>query len=328
MTDVAVVILNYNGKKYLKAFLPNLISCTPDARIIIADNASTDDSVSFLEANFPELTIIQLEKNYGFAGGYNHALKQVSADYYAIINSDIEVTIDWLSPLRAFLDEHADYAAVQGKIRSFHQKSHFEYAGAAGGFVDNLGYPYCRGRIFDTIEEDKGQYDSIVHIDWTSGACMLIRSEIFHEFGGFDEDFFAHMEEIDLCWRIRAKGYKLAAIPESVVYHVGGGTLNKTSPFKTYLNFKNGLSLLVKNLPARQLIYKLPLRLILDGLAAIKFAVESSPSHLIAILKAHVHFYRHARRDFKKRDHSHICSSKSVLKSYYLQGKRTYDRLF
>jgi GT2 family glycosyltransferase len=327
MTEVAVVILNYNGKKYLEAFLPTLISHTADARIIVADNASTDDSVSFMKRDFPSIELIILDKNYGFAGGYNHALEQVEADYYAIINSDIEVTPNWLAPLLSFLDSNQNYAAVQGKILSYHNRTHFEYAGAAGGFVDNMGYPYCRGRIFNTIEEDKGQYDSIIDVDWTSGACMLIRQGAFHEAGGFDEHFFAHMEEIDLCWRIRTKGGKFACIPESTVFHVGGGTLNKTSPFKTYLNFKNGLSLLVKNLPGIQLVYKLPFRLVLDGFAAIKFAFESSPSHLLAILKAYFHFYRNARRDYRKRVVPHSCSEKSVLKAYYLKGKKTFDQL-
>lgn len=327
MTDLAVVILNYNGKNFLAEFLPTLISYTPKARIIIADNASTDDSLDFLATNFSEIEVIQFTQNHGFAGGYNEALSQIEAKYFAIINSDIEVTENWLEPPYAFLEENEEYSAVQGKIRSYHHRNQFEYAGAAGGFVDNLGYPYCRGRIFDTIEEDNGQYDSIIDIDWTTGACMLIRSSVFKDLGGFDADFFAHMEEIDLCWRMRAKGWKMACVPKSVVFHVGGGTLNKTSPFKTYLNFRNGLFLLVKNVPSRQLIWKLPLRLILDGLAAIKLAFQSSPRHLLAILKAHLHFYFSFRREYKKRKSPHISSKMSVLWAYFLKGKKTFKEL-
>lgn len=326
MTEVAVVILNYNGRKYLETFLPALIAHSQEAKIIVADNASTDDSLNFLATTHPDVEVIKLEKNFGFAGGYNQALKQVDAKYYAIINSDIEVTANWLSPLVQFLNDHTDYAAVQGKILSYHQRTHFEYAGAAGGFIDNLGYPYCRGRLFNTLEEDTGQYDTQIDIDWTSGACMLIRREVFHDVGGFDGDFFAHMEEIDLCWRMRGHGWKLACIPDSTVYHVGGGTLNKTSPFKTYLNFRNGLSLLLKNLPANQLFYKLPLRLVLDGIAAIKMCVESSPKHLVAILKAHFHFYSRAQRDYRKRMKPLSSSRKSILVAYYLKGKKTFSQ--
>ena len=327
MNDVAVVILNYNGKKYLEKFLPILINYTSGSRIVVADNDSSDDSVAFLKENFSSIEILRFNENYGFAGGYNKALSQIDAKYFAIINSDIEVTANWLDPLYEYLESNEDYTAVQGKIRSYHLRTHFEYAGAAGGFVDNLGYPYCRGRIFDTVEEDLGQYDSIIDVDWTTGACMLIRSSAFNEMGGFDDHFFAHMEEIDLCWRMRSKGWKLACIPSSLVYHVGGGTLNKTSPFKTYLNFRNGLFLLIKNLPLRQLIWKLPVRLILDGLAAIKLMIQISPRHMLAILKAHLNFYLGFIREFKKRQRPFVSSKKSIVMAYYLRRKSTFNAL-
>ncbi len=327
MKDVAVVILNYNGRHFLEQFLPPLMAHSDQAQLIVADNASTDDSVAFMQQHYPHIRLIQLEVNHGFAGGYNEALKLIDTRYYAIINSDVEVSADWITHLYQFLHDHSDYSAVQPKIRAFHARDTFEYAGAAGGFVDSLGYPYCRGRLFDTLEKDTGQYDEIIDIDWASGACMLIRSEVFHSSGGFDAHFFAHMEEIDLCWRIRSAGWKLACVPDSVVYHVGGGTLHKSSPRKTFLNFKNGLSLLVKNLPARQLIWKLPVRLILDGIAAIKFALESSPTHLVAVLKAHWAFYSGFIRDFKKRDNTSSPRRISVLSAYFFKGKRTFTEL-
>jgi len=327
MESVAVVILNYNGRSYLEQFLPGIVAHSGDAKIIVADNASTDDSIVFLRDNFPNVELLVFEKNHGFAGGYNEALKVIDSTYYAIINSDVEVTPNWLSPLVHFLNIHPSYASVQPKIRAFHQKGTFEYAGAAGGFIDTLGYPYCRGRIFDTLETDTGQYDSRIDVDWTSGACMLIRSNVFHSTGGFDADFFAHMEEIDLCWRMRSAGWKLACLTDSVVYHVGGGTLHKSSPRKTFLNFKNGLSLLVKNLPAGQLIWKLPLRLILDGLAAVKFAFASSPAHLVAVLKAHFGFYAHFLRDVRKRSDTSSPRLVSILFNYFIRGKRSFSAL-
>ena len=327
MTKVAVAILNYNGRKFLEKFLPSLIENSGQAKLIVADNASNDDSVDFLKQNFTEVELIQLEKNFGFAGGYNEALKQVDAEYFAIINSDVEVTADWLDPLVNFLDSNPDYASVQPKIKSYEDKTKFEYAGASGGFVDAMGYPYCRGRIFQHIEEDTGQYDDTIDVDWTSGACMLIRSKIFLELGGFDEDFFAHMEEIDLCWRIRSSGMKLACLPESTVFHVGGGTLDSSSPFKTYLNFRNGLSLLVKNLPMGQLTWKLPFRLMLDGLAAVKMAIESSPRHLFAVLKAHFHFYWRLPRTLRKRRMVSPPGSIWLLREHFLKGRKKFEEV-
>lgn len=327
MTEAAVVILNFNGKDFLDQFLPSILSFSGNVEIVVADNASTDESVSFLKNNFPKVRLIELEENHGFAGGYNEALKLVDAEYYAIINSDVEVTEGWLDSLIQFLKSNPEYAAVQPKIKDWNNKELFEYAGACGGFVDTFGYPFCRGRIFETIEEDEGQYEDNIDVDWTSGACMLIRSEKFHQVGGFDASFFAHMEEIDLCWRLRSGEQKLACLPQCTVYHVGGGTLNKTSPFKTYLNFRNGLSLLVKNLPLGQLLWKLPIRLVLDGVAAIKFSLENSPLHLLAILKAHFHFYWRLPRTFRRRTRTTPTKNINILSYYFIKRRRRYSEL-
>ncbi len=327
MSEVAVVILNFNGKDFLEKFLPSILEHSGNAEIVVADNASSDKSLQLLEGNFPSVRLIQFSVNHGFAGGYNEALKQIEAEFFAIINSDVEVTEGWLSRLVDFLKANKAYAAVQPKIKDWNHQERFEYAGACGGFVDSLGYPYCRGRIFDTIEEDQSQYDESIDVDWTSGACMVIRSEAFHAIGGFDADFFAHMEEIDLCWRLRSAGWKLACQPKSVVYHVGGGTLHKSSPQKTYLNFRNGLSLLVKNLPLGGLIWKLPMRLVLDGLAAIKLAVDHSPSHLVAIVKAHIHFYSRFIKNYRQRSITSATRNNWVLSSYFFGGKKKFSDL-
>lgn len=330
MSQVAVVILNYNGRDFLSRFLPGLISNCGTARIIVADNCSSDDSLEVLK-QFTEVEVIQLPQNYGYAGGYNEALKQVDADYYALVNSDIEVTSSWLQPLVSFLDQNDQYASVQPKILDYHHQDHFEYAGAAGGFLDMLGYPYCRGRIFNHIESDHQQYDHTIDTLWTSGACMLIRSKVFHQLEGFDANFFAHMEEIDLCWRIKSHQMKTACIPSSVVYHVGGGTLHKSSPHKTYLNFRNGISLLIKNLPLIRLAFILPVRIIFDWLAAFLFWKNESFSHFIAVFKGHRDalkcFRNHIRR--KHRSKPTLTTEKSIILpvSYYLLGKKEYCRL-
>ncbi len=287
MTKVSVVILNYNGREYLEQFLPSVIQNSSEAEIIVADNASIDNSVEFLKANFPEIKRIELAENFGFAGGYNEALKQVEAEYYVLLNSDVEVSSGWLVPVIEFLDQNESYSACQPKILDFNKKDHFEYAGACGGFLDLFGYPFCRGRIFNTLERDEGQYDNPIDINWASGACLIIRSKAFFEVGGFDIDFFAHMEEIDLCWRIQSNGSRIKSIPSSVIYHVGGGTLSKSSPFKTYLNFRNGLSLIIKNMPLSALVWKLPIRILLDWIAAIKFLLDGGPKHCFSVLKAH-----------------------------------------
>lgn len=328
MAKVAVVILNYNGRDYLEKFLPSVIAHSSEASIIVADNASQDDSVAFLTSHYPEIQLIILEKNYGFAGGYNEALKKITADYFVLLNSDVEVSPDWLVAPIHFLDHHPTYAACQPKIKDYNNQSLFEYAGASGGFLDSLGYPYCRGRIFDQLEEDTGQYNNEIDIFWASGACMFIRSEIFFKAGGFDDDFFAHMEEIDLCWRIKSMGYKVKAIPDSVVYHVGGGTLSKSSPFKTYLNFRNGLNILVKNLPIVSLIIKFFARVVLDWVAAFVFLIKGDSKHSLSIIKAHAFVIKNFRKTWKKRTLTSDTNESTVLiYEHFIKGKKNYTNL-
>ena len=288
--EVAVVILNWNGKTFLEKFLPKVIEFSPNAEIIIADNQSLDDSVQFLQENYPSIQIIINESNGGFAKGYNDALKKVKAKYYLLLNSDIEVTEGWLEPLVESL-KIEDVVACQPKILSFDQKNQFEHAGACGGFLDKNYYPFCRGRILENTEIDKNQYDFVQEIFWASGACLLIQADIFHKLGGFDEDFFAHMEEIDLCWRLKKRNYKIYVNPNSIVYHVGGGTLNYMSPFKTYLNFRNSLFMILKNHEGFY-FFKIFKRLLLDGIAGIFFLIQGNPKHTISVIKAHFSFYK------------------------------------
>lgn len=311
---VAVVILNYNGRKYLEKFLPTLIQYSPEASIFVADNCSTDDSIQYLET-LNSVHIIKLQENYGYAGGYNEALKQIDAEYYILVNSDIEVTPNWIPPLIQFLEFNNSYASVQPKILDYNRKDHFEYAGAAGGFIDSLGYPFCRGRIFDSLETDRHQYDQLSDIFWSSGACFAIRSKLFHKLGGFDFSFFAHMEEIDLCWRIKSSGLKIAFIPESIVYHVGGGTLSKQSPTKSYLNFRNGIWLLLKNLPKHQLIYKIPARVLMDWLAAVLLWKKESFRHFLSVFKAHYHAFKTAKKYLinRKRSNPTLAGQKTKI---------------
>jgi GT2 family glycosyltransferase len=299
---LAIVLLNWNGKKWLEQFLPNIIAFSNQHDIIVADNASSDDSIAFLKTNYPQITIIKNNTNGGFAKGYNDALTVIEGkyEYYGIVNSDIEVTENWLTPLIQKLDESPTIGAVQPKIKSFNQKNKFEHAGAAGGFIDRNYYPFCRGRIFDSVEEDTGQYDNEKEVFWTSGACMLIRSSIFHQLNGFDADFFAHMEEIDLCWRMKLQGFSLFCVPSSTVFHVGGGTLPYNNPKKTYLNFRNNLFMIHKNHQG-VLFTKILYRLILDGLAGLKFALGFQFSHLFALLKAHISYYKSLSYLNKKR---------------------------
>ena len=288
----AVVVLNWNGKAWLEKFLANLVKHSQEATVFVADNASTDDSVDFVKSNFPSVKIIINASNGGYAKGYNDALKQIDAEYFVLINSDIEVTEDWLSPIIDLMDSDKKIAACQPKLLDYKKRNTFEYAGASGGFIDNLGYPFCRGRIFDDLEEDKGQYNDAIEVFWATGACLFVRAAHFNEVGGLDEDFFAHQEEIDLCWRLKNKGYKIMVQPKSVVYHVGGGTLNAGSPFKTHLNFRNNLFMLFKNLPTSSLFITIPTRLVLDGVAALTFLnKENGLQHVIAIAKAHFIFY-------------------------------------
>ncbi len=302
MTEVVVVILNYNGCNFLRQFLPSVIAHSAEAKIIVADNASTDDSIEILEKEFNQaVEIIKLNENYGFCGGYNRALKLIDAEYYVLLNSDVEVTPNWISPILKLFKTDSTIAAAQPKILSYHKKDLFEYAGAAGGYIDTLGFPFCRGRIFNHIEKDSGQYDDTRPIFWATGACLFIRSSAYHECGGLDEDFFAHMEEIDLCWHLNRAGNKVYYVGESVVYHVGGGTLSKSNPRKTFLNFRNGLSLLIKHTPATMLWWKLPLRIILDWTAMMKFFLQGAPQDSWAVVKAHIQFITRLASDFKKR---------------------------
>ncbi len=303
MKEIAVVILNWNGEKLLKQFLPAIIKNTPPdlADIYIIDNASTDNSVEYVKENFPTIKTIMLDKNYGFAGGYNLGLKQIQAKYYAIINSDIEVTENWLSPLYNMLEHNTNIAMVQPKIKAYNNKEYFEYAGAAGGFLDKNYYPFCRGRIGDYTEKDEGQYDTAIEIFWASGATSLIRSNVFWEIGGFDEHFFAHMEEIDLCWRIKSRGYKIYNEPSSVVYHIGGASLDKSSPKKTFLNFRNNILLIYKN--KKNFFPFIIKRLILDTALAFLFLFKLKIRHFFAVTRAHCQSYiymiklRHARKE-------------------------------
>ena len=291
-SSIAIVILNYNGAHYLRKVLPSVIRHSPGQRVIVADNASEDDSVSILQKEFPEVEIIQLPQNFGFAGGYNEALKEVESKYFLLLNSDVEVTAGWLDPMLRLLEDFPEIAACQPKILSWHQQETFEYAGASGGYLDILGYPFCRGRIFDTLEKDEGQYNEAVPVFWASGACMLIRAGVFRKAGGFDPHFFAHMEEIDLCWRIHRSGYKVFVCPESVVFHVGGGTLAKDNPRKTFLNFRNSLWMLYKNSSAAELRWKLPTRFALDLLAALQFLIKGKPFIAKAVLESQYAFWR------------------------------------
>lgn len=291
MTKVAVVILNYNGQKFLEKFLPSVTENNDGYEVIVADNASTDNSIDFLRSNYPNLKTIQLSNNEGFAGGYNNALRKIESEYYVLLNSDVEVTSNWVKPLIGLMDADKTIAACQPKIRSYHQKTHFEYAGAAGGYIDWLGYPFCRGRVFDSYEQDFGQYDDTKEVFWATGACMFVRAEVFHQLGGFDTHFFAHMEEIDLCWRIKNAGHKIMYSSASTVYHVGGGTLHKSNPRKTFLNYRNGLAMLYKNLPSDKLFTTILLRLVLDGISGIKLLIDGSFADFLAVIKAHFAFY-------------------------------------
>jgi hypothetical protein len=289
--SVAIVILNWNGQKYLQAFLPSVLASTyPNYKVIVADNASTDDSLLLLKEKFPTVALIELPENYGFAGGYNEALKQVEADYYVLLNSDVEVTPGWLQPIITLLEQNATAAACQPKILAWHQKDTFEYAGGAGGWIDSFGYPFARGRIFDVCEKDNGQYNTVQKVFWASGAALVIRSKVFHQLKGFDPYFFAHMEEIDLCWRMQLAGYDVFCQPASVVYHVGGGTLPQGNSRKTFLNFRNNLVMLAKNLSWREKWWKLPYRMTLDEVAAFKSLLGGDVGYFFAVVKANLAF--------------------------------------
>ena len=330
---VAVVILNWNGQKFLEKFLPSLLENSSNlAEIIVADNASSDGSVEYLKLNFPAVRIIQHKQNFGFANGYNLALAQVEADYYVLLNSDIEVTPGWIQPIIDLMESDSSIGACQPKIRSYTEPQKFEYAGAAGGFIDKYGYPFCRGRMFLSIEEDDGQYNDTIEIFWATGACMFVRADLYHKYGGLDKDFFAHMEEIDFCWRLQNEGYKIMYCPASVVYHIGGGTLPKASWRKTYLNFRNNCILLYKNLPDNLLIEVFAKRLILDRIAATKFLITAGFKDFFAVSKAHFSFYksmqktRQKRKNLKQGQVKNIYQ-KNIVFEYYLRGKKKFTDL-
>lgn len=333
MLKVAVVILNYNGVEYLRNFLPSVTAYSKNSEIIVADNSSTDGSADFVRTNYPSIRIIHIAENGGYSKGYNEALKKVNADYYVLLNSDVEVTAGWLDRPVEIMKNDGSIAAVQPKILSYTLKEYFEYAGAAGGYIDRLGYPFCRGRIFLEIEKDQGQYDDEKSIFWATGACFFIKADMFHEVGGLDEDFFAHMEEIDLCWRLNSLGKKIYYTGKSTVYHVGGGTLPKTNPQKTYLNFRNGLTVLVKNLPGKNLFWILPLRFILDWVAALKFLVFDSWRDSLAVLKAHIDFIISLPSNIKKRRQTLRKNKRlpvyrgSIVFDHFLFGKKRFDEL-
>lgn len=330
---VSIVILNYNTRHFLQKFLPGVLATDyENFEVVLADNASKDDSVEFVRQNFPTVKIIVLSENYGFAGGYNKALAQVKADYFVLLNSDVEVPKEWLKPLVALAESDFKIAAIQPKLLDYKDKTRFEYAGGSGGFIDKYGYPFCRGRWFNHLEMDNGQYNDSREIFWATGACFLIRSKYWEQANGLDEDFFAHMEEIDLCWRLKNSGYKIMVCPQSVVYHVGGGTLPVGNPRKTYLNFRNGLFLLCKNLHSSRLWQVLFIRFVMDGLAGIKFLTEFKFREIGAILKAHMVFYSQLRYWLKKRKLSTPQTLKpenmyqrSMVFDFYLKGKRKFS---
>lgn len=334
MKKLAIVILNYNGEEMLKRFIPTLLNCSQDAEIVVADNASDDNSVATMQRCHPEVRIIKLQKNWGFAEGYNRALKHVDAKYYLLLNSDVEVTEGWLDPLLSIMEADPSIAACQPKLLDYKRKTHFEYAGASGGFLDCYGYPYCRGRIFDTVEEDKGQYDTPCEIFWATGAALLVRSNCYWEVGGLDGRFFAHMEEIDFCWRLRARGHRIVCIPQSAVFHVGGATLSRSNPRKTFLNFRNNLLMLYKNLPAQRLRRVMMMRAFLDYVAAVKFLLSGDIKDFKAVVKARRE-YRKMRHDFLpdriENIRCAVCenipqmSNRSILWEYYVKGNRLFS---
>ena len=334
----AIVILNWNGASMLRRFLPSVIRNTPteQARVIVADNGSTDDSLTVLHQEFPLVETLDLGKNYGFAEGYNQALRRVEADLFLLLNSDIEVPEGWLEPMLQYMETHADVAACQPKLRAQHTPTHFEYAGAAGGYIDHWGYPFCRGRLFESVEADQGQYDDVTAIFWATGAALLIRSKVYWEVGGLDARFFAHQEEIDLCWRLRSRGHRIVCVPKSVVYHVGGGTLPKENPRKTFLNFRNNMLLLYKNLPEQQLNHVMRIRFWLDALASLVFLAKGEWGSFLAVWKGRAAF-RKMRPEFEASRRANLAATtetsipemypSSLLVAYYLRRQHTFSQL-
>jgi len=334
MSNLAIVILNYNGKHFLERFLPSVVKHSEGHDVYIADNSSGDDSIEFVRKSFPEVKLILLDKNYGFCEGYNRSLQQINSNFYLLLNSDVEVTKHWIGPLLRLFEHDPQIAVVQPKILSFNHKDQFEYAGAAGGFIDKFGYPFCRGRIFDDLETDSGQYDSVEEIFWATGACMLVRADVFHKMGGLDKLFFAHMEEIDLCWRLKNAGFKVMYCPESKVYHVGGGTLPKNNPKKVFFNHRNSLFMLVKNLPSGQLFYKLFIRMALDFPAAFFYALKGYPMNFFMVIKAHFHLYYYFFHYLLLRKNNSTSLkkmkgyySKSIIWKYYMEKIKVFSKL-
>ncbi|WP_421827688.1 glycosyltransferase family 2 protein [Larkinella sp.] len=337
MDEVAIVILNYNGKSFLDQFLPSVLTHSEGCPVYVADNHSTDDSLALLEGKFPSVRLIRLVANFGYAGGYNMALTQIDATYLLLLNSDVEVSPGWLAPLVERMKANPRIAACQPKIRAFKKTQLFEYAGAAGGYIDYLGYPFCRGRVFDTVEEDRNQYDDAREIFWATGACLLVRSDVFLRLGGFDPRFFAHMEEIDWCWRAKNAGYQIWYCPESTVYHVGGGTLHKSNPRKTFLNYRNSLAMLYKNLPTGHVFLNILIRLILDGISGVRLLVAGNWRDTLAILQAHFIFYswlpylrkqRNALADLRKNRITHPqIYPHSIIWQYFVKGRKTFREL-
>ncbi|HMB62870.1 MAG TPA: glycosyltransferase family 2 protein [Eudoraea sp.] len=328
---LSIVILNWNGVLLLERYLPSVLQHSGDAEVIVADNASTDGSVAFLKENFPTVRIIENPVNGGFARGYNDALKEVDADVFCLLNSDVEVSENWLLPIYKALDKIPQAAIIQPKILDLLQTDQFEYAGAAGGFLDQYGYPFCRGRIFQALEKDEGQYNDTTEIFWATGACMFIKRDVFRTLGGFDEDYFAHQEEVDLCWRAQNAGYKVYYVGESAVYHLGGSTLSNMNPKKTYLNFRNSLFSITKNLPRRKALPIILARLVLDGVAAVRFILQFRLNHCLAICRAHLSYYRNFRKMYKKREKANFIlkyyATKSIVWSHYVHQVRNFNIL-
>lgn len=328
----AIVILNWNGKKLLEQFLPSIVNFSKEqAEIYVADNASTDNSVSFVKENFTSVKIIENKLNGGYAKGYNDALQHIKADVYCLLNSDVEVTKNWLNPVLDVFKSDEKTAIIQPKILDYKNKTKFEYAGAAGGFIDLFGYPYCKGRVFNHLETDHNQFNNNSEIFWASGACLFIRSKIYHQIDGFDEDYFAHQEEIDLCWRVQNIGYKINYVGSSTVFHVGGATLQESNPHKTFLNFRNSLLNVVKNVPKKWFLFVVFSRLILDGIAGLKFILELRPIHTWAILKAHLSFYKNfykflrKRKTLQKKQNYYLHTS--IVWQYFILGRKKFKDL-
>ncbi|MGB5698607.1 glycosyltransferase family 2 protein [Muriicola sp.] len=331
MLKIAIVVLNWNGEALLEQYLPSVLEYSEGASVILADNASTDGSIAFVKKNFPEITIIQNKQNGGFAKGYNDALAHVDADIYCLLNSDVEVTPQWLTPICQMFEAHPEAAIIQPKILDLLQPDRFEYAGAAGGFIDQLGYPFCRGRIFQSLEKDHGQYNDIREIFWATGACMFIRKKVYHDLGGFDEDYFAHQEEVDLCWRAQNRGYKVFYVGTSEVLHLGGSTLSNMNPKKTYLNFRNSLFSITKNLPRKKALVLILFRLLLDGIAALRFLLQGKGKHTFAVIRAHFSYYRQFRKMYHKREKASFTekyyTTTSIVWSHYVYRVKDFNNL-